>query len=81
LNFLPSSSLYENKNTDDMQPSPRDLFGEIPVLESDLVKWVTAVAPRWLAPRRSFELYVKSYDVPAKVRRAKEQGTFYDMAD
>jgi hypothetical protein len=64
-----------------LSPSPHDLFGEIPVLESDLLLWVTAVAPRWLKPERSFRLYVKSYDVPAKVRRAKEQGTFYGMAD
>lgn len=62
-----------------MQPHPYDLFGEIPVLESDLALWVAAVAPRWLEPERSFQLYVKSYDVPEKVRRAKAQGTFQEI--
>jgi hypothetical protein len=48
-----------------------DLFGEVPVLESDLENWVAAVAPVYLSSERSFQSYLKSYDVPAKVRRAK----------
>jgi hypothetical protein len=37
-----------------------DLFGQVPVLESDFVAYVAAVAPRWLAPERSFNNYVKN---------------------
>jgi hypothetical protein len=53
-----------------------DLFGEVPVLESDLENWVAAVAPVYLSSERSFQSYLKSYDVPAKVRRAKLRGEF-----
>lgn len=58
-------------------PNPAlDLFGEVPVLESEIIQWVAAVAPRWLEPRRSFDGYVKSYDVPGKIRTAKLAGLF-----
>lgn len=57
------------------QPA-RDLFGEVPVLESDILAWVAAVSPRWLSPERSFHNYVRSWDVAGKVRAAKLAGTF-----
>lgn len=54
-----------------------DLFGEIPVTEHEIYQWVAAVAPRWLTPERAFHRYVRSYDVPAKIRAAKLAGTFH----
>ena len=55
---------------------PFDLFGEIPVLESDLEQWVAAMAPAYLSSERSFQSYIKSYNVPDKIRRAKLYGDF-----
>ncbi len=59
-----------------MQPAVFDLFGEIPVTESDLEAWVAAVAPVYLSSERGYQSYIKNYDVPAKVRRAKLCGEF-----
>lgn len=59
-----------------MRQPAYDLFGEIPVLESDLTAWVAAVAPRWLEPPRQFRNYVRNYDVAGKVRAAKLAGVF-----
>ena len=53
-----------------------DLFGEVPVLESEIVDWVAAVAPRWLAPPRSYASYVRTYAVAEKIRAAKLAGTY-----
>lgn len=58
---------------------PYDLFGEIPVLESEIVDWVEAMAPRWLSPQRSFEGYVRAYDVPGKIRAAKKAGIYNEI--
>lgn len=61
-------------------PNPAlDLFGEVPVTESDVIFWVECVAPRWLTPERSFRGYVSGYQVADKVRAAKLAGTFYSM--
>lgn len=59
-----------------MQQSVFDLFGEIPVLESDLEQWVAAVAPAYLSSERSFRSYLRNYNVADKVRRAKLYGDF-----
>jgi hypothetical protein len=59
-----------------MHQPPRDLFGEVPVLESEIVAWVAAIAPRWLAPERSYRTYVRSYAVADKIRAAKLAGLF-----
>lgn len=59
-----------------MHQPARDLFGEVPVTEDDLVAWVAAVAPRWLATERAFTNYCRSWDVPGKIRAAKQAGTF-----
>jgi len=56
---------------------PYDLFGEIPVTHDKIRQWVTAVSPRWLEPERSYQRYVKSWNVVDKIRHAKAQGTFY----
>lgn len=58
-------------------PNPAlDLFGEVPVLESEIVDWVEAVAPRWLTPERSYRGYVHGYDVAGKIRAAKLAGVY-----
>lgn len=59
-----------------MLPPMLDLFGEVPVLESEMLDWVTAVAPAYLSTERSYQSYIKAYDVPAKIRRAKLCGDF-----
>jgi hypothetical protein len=64
-----------------MHQPPFDLFGEIPVTHEDIEAWVHAVAPRWMEPRRSFESYVRAWDVPAKIRAAKVSGTFEAIID
>ena len=56
------------------QPA-HDLFGEIPVTETDLYDWVANVAPLYLS-KRAFANYVRGYDVANKVRLAKERGTW-----
>lgn len=56
--------------------SPTDLFGQVPISETDLENWVCAVAPRWLTPERSFKNYISAYNVADKVRSAKLSGTF-----
>ena len=56
------------------QPA-HDLFGEIPVLEDDLLAWVLSVSPVH-ASDRAYDNYVRRYDVAGKVRHAKLAGTF-----
>jgi hypothetical protein len=54
----------------------RDLFGEIPVSEGDVLAWMLAVpgiAPT--SPSR-FAWYVRAYNVAGKIRAAKEDGSF-----
>lgn len=59
-----------------LRQPPFDLFGQIPVTDDDIYAWVECVAPRWLYPVRSFNNYVKNWDVAGKVRAAKERGEF-----
>ncbi|MBC3878777.1 hypothetical protein H8K38_13265 [Undibacterium sp. FT79W] len=56
-----------------------DLFGEVIILESDIFDWVSAVAPRWLTPERSFRNYVRGYNVVEKIRVAKLTGRYDDI--
>lgn len=63
-----------------MKQPAHDLFGEIPVLLSDLEAWVAAVAPRYLN-QRGYANYVRSYDVASKVRAAKASGLFDEIAN
>ncbi len=53
---------------------PFDLFGEIPVLTTDLDDWMALVAPRISAWRRDW--YIRWYDVPGKIRAAKLAGAW-----
>lgn len=58
-----------------------DLFGEIPVTHDEVYMWVAAVAPRWLQPESAYQRYVRSWDVPAKIRAAKAAGTFHQTIE
>jgi hypothetical protein len=61
-------------------PESPDLFGEIVVTWPDVFAWIEAVAgiPRD-SPRA--EHYIRGWNVPAKVARAKRDGTFHDVID
>ena len=58
-----------------MTPHVRDLFGEIPVTWQEIDAWLLSV-PRIEPSSPRAERYVKNWDVPGKIRRAKEAGTF-----
>ena len=53
-----------------------DLFGEIPVTESEVFDWVAAVAPAYLSSDQAFRFYVSAWNVPDKIRRFKQLGKF-----
>ncbi|RQP43157.1 hypothetical protein [Burkholderia ubonensis] len=53
-----------------------DLFGEVIVTQDEVVSWVAALAPSYMATERSFARYVRLWDVAGKVRAAKLAGTF-----
>lgn len=59
-----------------MQNSNLDLFGEIIITQTDLFLWVQAVSPRNLYNERTYNNYLRSYDIAGKVRTAKQYGTF-----
>lgn len=50
---------------------------DLAVTADDLRLWVIAVAPHISADRR--ERYIHDYDVPAKVRRAIQEGSWPDI--
>lgn len=58
-----------------LRQPPRDLFGEVPVLQDDLEAWVAAVSPVHFT-ERAFDNYVSRYNVADKVRAAKLRGEF-----
>ncbi|WP_284894808.1 hypothetical protein [Burkholderia sp. lyk4-R2A-23] len=53
-----------------------DLFGEVIVTVDDVAQWVAALAPAYMSSQRSFDRYVRLWDVAGKVRAAKLAGTF-----
>ncbi|WP_431825298.1 hypothetical protein [Burkholderia sp. F1] len=53
-----------------------DLFGEVIVTQDEIVSWVAALAPAYMATEHSFARYVRLWDVAGKVRAAKLAGTF-----
>lgn len=57
-----------------------DLFGEVPVLVSDLHAWVFWAAPRWYGTRR-MDYYIKEWNIADKVRSAKLRGVFNEVLD
>lgn len=61
-----------------MKPYLHDLFGEIPVLQSDLDLWLDVVVKM---PRSSWrrDHYAASWNVPEKIRRAKAAGEWPEI--
>ena len=58
-----------------MRPQERDLFGEVIVTLSDIRLWLLAV-PRIDPDGPRAAHYIRGYDVPGKIARAKLQGLF-----
>ncbi|WP_042301727.1 hypothetical protein [Paraburkholderia kururiensis] len=53
-----------------------DLFGQVVVTYEDIEVWVSALAPGFAGNPARLAHYVRAWDVPAKVARAKLDGTF-----
>lgn len=53
-----------------------DMFGDIVITYDDITAWVYAIAPAYASNQRSFDRYVRAWDVASKVRAAKLAGTF-----
>jgi len=54
-----------------IKPYARDLFGEIPVLESELTDWVERVAPHIFYSRWRTEYYIRDWNVAEKIKAVK----------
>ena len=61
-----------------MTPSLLDLFGEIPVTQSDVDLWVDVVPA---IPRGSWrrDYYARHWNVPEKIRQAKAAGRWPEI--
>lgn len=71
----------KSKEARKKQPNPAlDLFGEVPVLVSDLHAWVFWAAPRWYGTRR-MDYYIREWNIADKVRSAKLRGGFNEVLD
>ena len=55
----------------DIKPYARDLFGEIPVLESELTKWVQRAAPHIFHSRWRTDHYIRDWQVAEKIKAVK----------
>jgi hypothetical protein len=51
-----------------MKPYARDLFGEIPITESELTEWVQRVAPHIFHSRWRVEHYIRDWNVIDKIK-------------
>ena len=58
---------------------PYDLFGEIPVTDDEIFQWVAAMSPRNMSSERSYQNYVRNWNVAEKIRAAKQNGTFHEI--
>lgn len=61
-----------------MKPRTYDLFGEIPVTVPEIEAWLRAV-PRIEPGTTRAAYYVTAWNVPAKIRAAKQAGTFEEL--
>ena len=61
-----------------LSPHLLDLFGEIPVLQSDVDTWIDVVPQ---IPRTSWrrDHYARSWNVPEKIRQAKRAGRWPEI--
>lgn len=60
-------------------PRAKDLFGEVPVLQSELIDWVCKVAPHTSHSEDRMNAYIRGYNVAGKIQRAKLDGNFWKM--
>ena len=54
-----------------IKPYARDLFGEIPVLQSELTEWVQRVAPHIYHSRWRTDHYIRDWHVAEKIKAVK----------
>lgn len=60
-------------------PRAKDLFKQVPVLESEIVAWVCHFAPHIAHAEWRIKAYARGYNVADKIRSAKLDGSFYDL--
>jgi len=73
---MKTKSIRKSKKKVVSLPNPAlDLFGEVPILQSEVEIWVAVVAPRWYQSR-AMPGYIRDYDVPGKIARWKLEGEF-----
>jgi len=60
-------------------PRAKDLFKQVPVLESEITAWVKHFAPHLAHAEWRIEAYAKGYNVADKIRAAKIDGYFFDL--
>ena len=62
-----------------LRPYAHDLFGEVPVYPQDIDCWLLAV-PKIEPGSPRAEAYIKTYDVISKIKNAKKNDEFEDIA-
>lgn len=60
-------------------PRTRDLFKQVPVLDSEITAWVCHFAPHIAHAEWRIKAYAKGYNVAEKIRSAKLDGSFYGL--
>jgi hypothetical protein len=70
--------MVQSKKTE-IRPHAYDLFGDVPVYPQDIESWLLAIpkiepgSPRAIA-------YIQNYDVVSKIKAAKREGRFDEVA-
>lgn len=60
-------------------PRARDLFKQVPVLESEVIEWVKHFAPHIAHAEWRIAAYARGYNVADKIRAAKLDGSFFGL--
>jgi hypothetical protein len=58
-------------------PRAKDLFGQVPVLESEVIAWVEHFAPHIAHSSWRISSYARGYNVAEKIKAAKTDGSFF----
>ncbi|MCX7166578.1 MAG: hypothetical protein NTV11_09925 [Rhodocyclales bacterium] len=58
-------------------PRARDLFKQVPVLDSEILQWVQHFAPHIAHAEWRIAAYARGYNVADKIRAAKLDGSFF----
>jgi hypothetical protein len=75
--FMPSKR--SNKHRPFPVPRAKDLFRQVPVLESEIHQWVCHFAPHIAHAKWRIAAYAKGYNVADKIRAAKIDGSFFQI--